>query len=328
MDKISIIVPIYNVEKYLEVCLNSIINQTYKNLEIILVNDGSTDSCLDICNKYKIKDERILLINKQNGGLSDARNMGIEVASGKYIMFIDSDDWIDLNMVEILYKVHVKYNACLVQCGFIREFEENEVILDNNIQNTIIKILDNKQVLKSICNTDGVKNIVVWNKLYRKDLFDNITFPKGRIYEDGFTTYKILDKSKRIIDINNQMYHYRQREGSIINSDFDIKKLDAIDSLKERIEYFKLKKYDELVSLSQKQLQEILKGLYIKTYESNISNKKGILKNIVKEVRKNYICFIMNRNISIKDKFISTVICINSNIYCNFHKIKRHINVK
>lgn len=320
MDKVSIIVPIYNVEGYLSKCLDSIIRQTYSNIEIILVNDGSTDNCLEICNNYKKKDRRIVVIDKENGGLSEARNTGIEISTGKYIMFIDSDDWISINMVEKLYDLIYEANACIAQCDFIRVYDEKQI--NTSKEKEKIMVMNNRDILKRIYDKNGVKNTVVWNKLYSKKLFDNIRFPVGKLHEDEFTTYKILDSCTKIIDTNEIMYYYRQREGSIVNSEFNIKKLDVITAIEERIDYFNKKGYKDLELYARIQLLNLFRSFYVKIYDSNIENKDCYLKNILYYARKYYFRYIVNNCIDFKSKLIITLFIFTPRIYYIIYKNK------
>lgn len=326
MEKISLIVPIYNVEKYLNRCVDSIIRQTYSEIEIILINDGSTDNCLEICNKYKKQDKRIIVVDKENGGLSDARNAGIEIATGKYIMFIDSDDWIDSNMVNRLYSLISKKDACIAQCDFARVYNDENIYFNN--ENINIKVMDSKEAMISIYKNNGVKSIVTWNKIYKKELFNTIRFPKGKIHEDEFTTYKLFDKCKKIIDTDEVMYYYRQRDGSIMKSEFSIKRLDVIEAIKERIKYFENKGYKELKLLAENQLQSLLRSFYTTIYNSTIENKELYLNKIVKEIRKNYFKFISNRHVSKKSKILITIISINDGLYYKIYKFKNNISRK
>lgn len=232
MHLISIIVPIYNVEKYLNKCIDSIINQTYKNIEIILINDGSEDNSGKICDKYAKEDSRIKVIHKKNGGLSDARNVGIDASQGDYIAFIDSDDWVDLYMIERLYNLIIQHKADIVQGDYIEVYDEDNIL--KNITKEEINFYNSNQMLEYLYGEKYVKTVVVWNKLYKKELFDQIRFPKGRLHEDEFTTYKVIHRANTIIDSNLPVYYYRQRESSIMNSDFNIKRFDILDACIEQ----------------------------------------------------------------------------------------------
>ena len=315
---LSVIVPVYNVEDYLSKCIDSLIVQTLKDVEIILVNDGSTDKSGDICDKYRLKDNRIKVIHKENGGTSDARNTGIEIARGKYISFVDSDDWIDPHMFEKLYNLAIENEADIVQCDYIKVYDENVIV--NNISENITKY-NSEQILHELYGPNYIKTVIVCNKIYKRELFNEIRFPKGKFYEDEFTTYKILHKANLIIDTNIPMYYYRQREGSKMNSNFNIKKLDGLEALKERKEYFIQNELIELSYKAEAQLCYIMKEFYIKIHSSNIKDKSYLLKILNREVRKNYFKFIKNMEISIKGKLTLTLAILNNKLYYSIYKI-------
>ena len=193
-DLITVVVPIYKVEKYLEKCIDSIIKQTYENLEIILVDDGSPDKCPQICDEYAKKDSRIKVIHKKNGGLSDARNAGIDIAKGEYITFVDSDDYIEKDYVEVLYD-SIKENDSDMAIGSHKVIYENGTILNKETGEK--SVLDAKTVLERILYDENI-DLSAWAKLYKTELFEEIRYPKGRVFEDAATTYKLVDKSKKI----------------------------------------------------------------------------------------------------------------------------------
>lgn len=214
-ELISIIIPIYNVEKYLGKCIESIINQTYENLEIILVNDGSKDDSKNICEFYQKKDKRIIVINKKNGGLSDARNTGLDVARGKYIGFVDSDDFIDRNMYQILYNDIVSNNADIAICNYKKIYENELVNVENKLNNT--EIYNKEDAIRLLIMGDKI-NDYAWNKLYKAELFKNIKYPVGRNMEDMGTTYKVFEIAERITYNEYIGYYYLQRNNSILAS--------------------------------------------------------------------------------------------------------------
>lgn len=232
-DLISIIVPVYNVKEFLNKCLISIISQTYRSIEIILVDDGSTDESGLICDMYKEKDKRIQVIHKKNGGLSDARNMGLHIAKGEYVMFIDSDDYLNIHMVEELYCSIVELKADVAICGFKR-VENDNINIYEKPGITQHKVISGRQVIVDIYSGKGENTtFVAWNKIYKRELFVNngIEYPFGRIYEDTFTTYKLLYHASKVAITEACMYYYRIRQGSIINTKITRKKcIDAIDS--------------------------------------------------------------------------------------------------
>ena len=188
-DLISVIIPVYKVEEYINRCIDSVINQTYKNLEIILVDDGSPDGCPKICDEYAKKDSRIRVIHKQNGGLSDARNVGIDNANGKYITFIDSDDWIPIDSINILYKNLINTKSEISSGCLLEVFSDNRKNYSNNDYEVYSKIegLKNLFLLHDISNSAS-------GKIYDISLFDNIRYPVGKLYEDLGTTYKLFAK--------------------------------------------------------------------------------------------------------------------------------------
>ena len=236
-DKISIIVPIYNVDKYLRRCLDSIINQTYKNIEIILVNDGSKDDSLKICKEYKKKDKRVVLIDQKNAGLSMSRNNGIDIATGDYIGFIDSDDVISIYMYEYLLKSIKESNSDISLCPF-KAFN-NDIVFSNDYNNISI---EKDEVIKELLIDRKISSHAC-DKLYKKKLFNNIRFPKGKKYEDIPVIYKLFLKAKNISFVDTPLYGYYLRDDSITGN-------YSIETNKDFIEAIN-KRYDELVKIDK-----------------------------------------------------------------------------
>lgn len=235
-DLISVIVPIYNVEKYLKRCIDSIVNQSYKNLEIILVDDGSPDKCPCICDEYSKEDSRIKVVHKENGGLSDARNAGLNVASGKYILFIDSDDWIHCDMIKVLYNAIVDEDADIAECKSIKTSEFVEEVYDNN--EISITSFTTVEALLSLIKEKPLKQ-TVWDKLYRREVIENVPFEKGKYHEDEFFTYQVFGNSKKVVFCDRVFYYYFQREDSIMGEQFSMKRLNAIEGRYNRYIYIK-----------------------------------------------------------------------------------------
>lgn len=238
---VSVVIPVFNVENYISECIESIISQTYKNTEIILVDDGSTDSSGSICYDYSLKDSRIKVYHKSNGGLSDARNYGIAKSNGEYVYLIDSDDFLIRNdTIEVLYKNILNNNADISMSRYIEYFVKSDRTLKENYKENYKEktyVFSNKDIIdKSYDYLNYKANfIVAWNKLYKKSLFDNINYPVGKLHEDEFTTYKLYLEAQRIVFIDLETYAYRQREGSIMNSKYNLRKLDIIDAIEEKI---------------------------------------------------------------------------------------------
>jgi glycosyltransferase involved in cell wall biosynthesis len=235
-DKISIVVPIYNVELYLNKCIESLINQSYKNIEIVLVDDGSPDKCPEICDTWKKKDERIKVIHKKNGGLSDARNFGISNSTGKYICFVDSDDYVNKDYIKKLYTAIIQNNVNISQCGINYVNDSNQLLEQKGYD--IDCLLNGENVIMDYYGSHYIENVVVWNKMYKKSLFKSIIFPVGKIHEDEFTTYKLIYNEEKIAITKDCLYNYRQTNNSIMRSTFNMKKLDKLDALKERLKYY------------------------------------------------------------------------------------------
>lgn len=231
---ISVIVPVYNVEKYLRKCVETIINQTYKNIEIILVDDGSTDNSGVICDQMKEIDSRIIVAHKQNGGLSDARNFGMTIAKGEYYSFVDSDDYIAPDMIEYLYSLCIKFNTLMSVCSYYLVLKNgSKLISQGNGKEVCLSAHD---ALEDMLYS-GQVCINAWAKLYHKSLFKLITYPKGMLYEDNGTTYKLFINSKKIGCGFLPKYYYIIRKGLITTSAFSEKKMDHIILTDEMAEF-------------------------------------------------------------------------------------------
>lgn len=238
-ELISIIVPVYKVEKYLERCLISILNQSYRNLEIILVDDGSPDMCGQICDDMASLDNRIKVYHKENGGISDARNYGVERANGEYIGFVDSDDYIHECMYEELYKAIKKSSTLIAECGLTRIYKNKErphyigedYFLVINRQGYLKEFLENKRVYGS-----------VWCKLIHKDIAKRIKFPTGKIYEDAFYNLELIKHVDSYTLISGNYYYYYMREGSITTKPFSPRNMDYIEII-EKIRDYTLKNF-------------------------------------------------------------------------------------
>lgn len=225
-DLISVIVPVYNVEPYLNRCIKSIVNQTYRNIEIILVDDGATDNSGVMCDEWQYKDNRIKVIHKVNGGLSDARNVAIKCATGTYITCIDSDDNVDEDMIEYLYYLVKKYKCRMSLCSHRILFERNNKI--KSLGNGKEEVLSAEECIKKMCYHDCV-DTSAWGKLYERELFNNIEYPVGKLFEDIGTTYKAFIASEKIACGYKDKYTYYVRANSIVTGSFNFRKLDLLE---------------------------------------------------------------------------------------------------
>ena len=251
---ISIIIPVYKVEKYLEKGIQSVINQTYENLQIILVDDGSPDNCGKICDEYAKKDHRIEVIHKSNGGLSDARNKGLEIAKGEYIGFVDSDDYIEADMYEVLYNLLKQYNADVSICNFYT-VSQGKISIKN--ADNGINEYNRIEILKEILLDKNIQSYA-WNKLYKKELFDEIKYPIGKKYEDIGTTFYLLEKCNKVVVTGKSEYYYINRQDSIVNNVTESTITDYIELIMQRYDYIE-ENIKELSSYNKDYLKRILK---------------------------------------------------------------------
>ena len=228
-EKISIIVPVYNVENYLERCVESILKQTYTNFELLLINDGSTDQSGDLCDQLALRDQRIRVIHKENGGLSAARNTGIDHASSDLIGFIDSDDYIDEDMYETLYRQLRESNADLSMCGHYDVFHQ---IPEKQVSEIKTWNLSSEEAIKMVMEAK-VLSVTAVNKLYKKELFNHLRFEVGKIAEDAFIMIRLLDQCQKVVATNEKKYYYVHRENSITTQKFSLKFLNVIEAYEQ-----------------------------------------------------------------------------------------------
>lgn len=226
IPKISIIVPVYKVEKYLQKCIDSILAQTFQDFEVILVDDGSPDNCSAMCDAMAEQDERIVVIHQKNAGLSAARNVGLDMACGQYIGFVDGDDFIEPEMYEKMYMAIQEYCANLAICNFIF-VDEKARPLEAVKNKTQVTVLSREKAISRITET---RYHVAWNKLYHRDIFATLRYPEGRLNEDSFIAPDILESVEKAVYLPQQFYCYRQRSGSIMNQKKTLKNYDAVEA--------------------------------------------------------------------------------------------------
>lgn len=259
---ISVIVPVYKVEKYLRNCLNSILNQTFQDWEALLVDDGSPDGSGEICDEYARMDNRFKVVHKKNGGLSSARNTAIPLAKGEYIFFLDSDDFIHENALDTLLVLAENHDADIVQCGYIRgketKFPENKI-------KTIEELYTRETIFTKFAYT-----IITWDKLYRKKIIGDIRFPEGRINEDDYTTWKFYDKAQKILITNMPLYYYTVNPNSIMANQTRKPDFSYFSAYRERFEYHKEHNEPKLEGVSR---IHWMKSLVLVNTNKNISSK-------------------------------------------------------
>ena len=294
---ISVIVPIYNVEKYTNKCVDSLINQTYKNLEIILVDDGSLDNCGNICDSYKKKDSRIKVLHKKNGGLSDARNKGFKISTGEYVTFIDSDDFVSNDYVDYLYNLLKKYNADISIILPQKFNDSKEFVIKNKKEK--IKIYNPYDAIETMLYQKEFDN-AAWGKLYSRKIMEGILFPVGKLYEDISTTYKYFLNSSKIVYSNQKKYYYLQRHDSIMGSKFKVKEMDYIYQTKDMLDNLSNLNDKKLLLAAQSRFVSANFSILLKINKNKYFSKEMLeARNNIKEYQK-YLIF--NSKVRIKNK--------------------------
>jgi len=317
MKLISIIIPIYNVEKYVEKCINSVLQQTYPNLDIILVNDGSTDSSGLICDEFSKQDARITVVHKTNGGLSDARNKGANLARGEYIFYLDSDDYLSIDCILTLYNTANKFGADIVQSNYYYVYPQY-LLYDNTMKDTV-KVYKSDKAMNMLLEQTIIKNFA-WGKLIRSDIAKQFSFIKGKYYEDTFWKFHIIDASSIYVILGKPMVYYLQREQSI-SGQFSLRNLDQLEGEFVRLNFLK-ENYPHLVDKALKEFKikiaqhaQLVKQLNKKEeqiYLSKIDNYKkhcGLdqKKTCFLSLQNIYVVYKLNQVIkSLKNRLLNT----------------------
>lgn len=303
--KVSIIVPIYKVEIYLDRCINSLLNQTYKNTEIILVDDGSPDNCPQLCEEYKLKDSRIVVIHKKNGGLSDARNAGLDIATGDFIVFVDSDDYIELDLCEKCMDLFDE-EIDIVAYKYRRFYDDH---IENIGESDTYKVYSNKEICELYIERKKITHMVC-DKMFRRALFKDKRFIKGRLAEDLAICYNLVGEARNVIIYNKIFYNYYTRSDSIMGVGSEKLTIDAYRGESESRDYM-TKKYPNLsrkidIRFLNQSMKAYLKLLYRHKVEQNNENAKIVMNNIHMISKKGlpcktmffYIFFVLNKRLS------------------------------
>lgn len=276
-DLVSIIVPVYNVAQYLDRCVTSLTGQTYKNIEIILVDDGSTDTSGALCDLWQTRDNRIKAFHKTNGGLSDARNFGLEKATGRYVCFTDSDDWLDLRFVEVMLGALQDTDSDIAECDSVHT-EEAEPSQEARPIPSQPAIFEGKDCFLRFLTTDFI--VSVCNKLYRREVLGDLLFVKGVYHEDEYWTYKVFSKARRACRLNYTGYFYYQRPGSIVHTMPSRKRVtDAFTAARERIDFIRAH-YPEYASVGYAKMMYTCMFLYNEVRTSDIPEKIELQEEI------------------------------------------------
>jgi len=285
---VSIIIPVYNVKPYLIEALDSVLCQSYKNLEIIIIDDGSTDGSEEVCNEYALKDKRIRLIHQKNKGLSSARNVGLNIMSGEMVCFLDSDDAYHPDYVREMVSALVRENVDMVFCNYKIQYSTKSLSFKrkSRIRPLLTQgVYDRITALRALAKSQ--LNISVWNKLTRKELWQGIRFPEGRIYEDGLVTFQIVERCNLIFVLEQPLYVYRMRPGSITDS-FLLERLDDFDFAFTKIEYFISKNIPAVFScehLRLKRQSRLVRMMYCYFWTIDVDSKttrENLRKDIIR----------------------------------------------
>lgn len=322
LAKISIIMPIYNVEKYLTRSIESVINQTFSNFELILVNDGSTDRCREICYKYKNIDERIILIDKENGGVSSARNSGLDIAKGEYIYFIDSDDCIDEDAIEYLYKLSINYNAD-ISCYKAKTYK-NEILQTKLNLNEEIDIYDREDIIKEYAQ-NGKFLYSVWNKLFKSKLFTNVRFSQDiRYAEDALINYYLFSKSDRLVMSNLQKYNYYINENGVV-SNITKKRLDILKAQRKMYEFLNTNYCEYTQYIINEYVNSSISIAIDIGMENKIKKKKHILKELKEINKKDKDILNIIHYKSLKQKILFNILVRQPILISYIYKLKCNI---
>ena len=317
-EKITVIVPVYNVEHYLDKCLDSVIKQTYKNIEIIVVNDGSTDNSGEICQEYAQKDNRIVYIEKENGGLSDARNAGLDQMTGSYVTFVDSDDWIEQDYVETLYQKITEYQADIAIGNYYSFDEERSVFLFHILGDSYYeKAHDNVSIFENLYENQEMRSfalISAWGKLYKARLFEQLRFDIGKLGEDGYLNQKVYLLSEKVIYINQGLYAYRQRSGSITKTWTEKWMHALVDAMSERITLLANMNYPLEKHLAvYRQMLEVsiangqASGLSDTATYKEFEMKRTLLNQLSVQSQKEKKAIVLAANYSYVDQVLTTI---------------------
>lgn len=319
---VSIIVPVYKTADVLPRCIDSLLCQTYQNLQIVLVDDGSPDNCGEICDQYAAQDCRIFVIHQTNGGLSAARNAGIDAASGQFFAFVDSDDYVEPDYIAFMLDLIEKYHADIASCGAINlQPSGKKIIVDSDKS---AHVMDRREALERMCYNDGFY-VTAWDKLYSARLFETIRYPCGKVFEDTGTTYKLVGLADKIVACCEPKYYYVTAPGSITTSGFAESKLDYVEMAEEMADYI-VEKYPELKPAADRKCLHAYFSTLCQLVNSN-TRRPDIEKQLSEKIRSVRGSVMKNLRASKRDKFAVVSLLLGRRffafawrLYCKFGK--------
>lgn len=299
MTQLSIIVPIYKVEPYLRCCIDSILAQTFTDFELILVDDGSPDNCGKICDEYARKDSRIRVIHKENAGLSDARNTGIEAAAGGWLMFIDGDDYIACDMVEKLYRAVTERGAQMAVCGVTFFDEASSCITPESWRRLQDGDCKGRDILETVTQEhpyiDSVY-VIACNKLFAASLWKEMRYPVGKIHEDEFMAHRCYGKCDKVVILSEPLYFYRQNPNGIIKRPYSVSRLDYFDALADRIRYYKEIELTDCIDAMLYHFYDQLREKYFRLVDDRQNHNRMV--ECRKSARELYFDFFKSKTVS------------------------------
>lgn len=300
-ELVSVIIPVYKVEEYLNQCVDSVLNQTYEELEIILVDDGSPDNCPKICDAYKLIDSRIIVIHKENGGQGTARNLALDICRGQYIAFLDSDDYWESTYIETLLNEMNLYNADIAICNY-NHVNENGRVLKNGPRSRISHKVYTGTEAMEVALYWREFGVAPWAKLYRREIWKNVRYNEDRIYEDLATTYKVYFEAQKVVFINHNLMNYRIRSNSDIHQKFNERKIRILDSADEILEFCqKYSKHSIMAAQSRKFASACF--IYFRIPDNELNNYKDTVQRCKKIIRKYRYSILLDSNARKKTRF-------------------------
>ncbi len=307
---VSVVLPVYNVEKYLEKAIQSVVNQTYDNLEIILVDDGSKDKSGDLCDLWEKKDERIIVIHKANGGLSSARNAALNIYKGDYVYFLDSDDYIRRNTIELMLQYALDHNAQIVEAPFIHVYNSRTHVRSKL---ETLKVMNTAEAIQyDLCADGGA--VSACSKLYKHEIFEEYRFAEGRLNEDHLSIVDLLSKAKTIVMAPEPLYYYVHRKNSITTASFSKNSLDDIDAAKRNYEIVK-RLYPEAIDAAEFRIDFSTLKVIDKIMLAESFDDKKLLDSLVEAVRENRKRILKCKYISKKRKLSFLILLTNKKLY-------------
>ena len=309
-EKISVIVPVYNVEAYLEKCVESILRQTYTNLEILLINDGSTDNSGDLCDQLALIDQRIRVIHKENGGLSDARNTGIEEASSDLIGFVDSDDYIDEDMYETLYRQMLESKAELSMCGHYDVYHQNP---EKQVVAIQTWVLTPEEAIRMVMEAK-ILSVTAVNKLYKKELFDQLRFEMGKIAEDAFIMIRLIHQCSKVVATNEKKYYYVHRENSITTQKFSLKFLNVIEAYEQNANIIR-ENYPKLTDVATMRLNWAYFYILDRLLVDSEFEDKALENRLLAFLKKNTVSILTDCRFTRARKLSFLALCLSRKLY-------------